>query len=353
MTCIRLSLIIRRMKRRYSYLFYILLSLAVGGLIFCLGDCTTTPSIEIPEKGIAAPVLIPQNVFQEHHMVALVFKARASREGDYNRKQVFIIDMSAGAGFEWRPEEAVRAGILRFAVYLPEPEGFEKSELTRGKPAQAVLDIVRLGRAGEDIVLSRSLSLTDDRNHRSDGYLRQDIQIQVDLDPGDGLRFELTCGYAIPAERNFGISVPRILKPNRENLDTVPPNLILISIDTLRADYLGIYRRLCGEGVEFSHSPNIDRLAEEATVFLHAHSPQSSTWPALSSMLLSLYPNQHGVFENGEYLKYDFLSMGGFMLNRGYRTVSMHGNAYNLNLYGITNGEKLLRIDKLFLPRDF
>ena len=68
--------------------------------------------------------------------------------------------------------------------------------------------------------------------------------------------------------------------------------VILISIDTCRADYLGCY------GYERNTSPNMDALAAEATVFTHAISPIPLTLPAHGSMLTGTIPPVHGLHDN-------------------------------------------------------
>ena len=70
-----------------------------------------------------------------------------------------------------------------------------------------------------------------------------------------------------------------------------PPNVVLITVDTLRADRLGAYgSRL--------HTPRIDRLAAEGCVFEQAVSPMPVTRPSHFSMFTARYPREHGVVHN-------------------------------------------------------
>jgi arylsulfatase A-like enzyme/tetratricopeptide (TPR) repeat protein len=73
-----------------------------------------------------------------------------------------------------------------------------------------------------------------------------------------------------------------------------PRNVLLISIDTLRADHLGAY------GFRGSISPHIDALAREGTVFENVHSPVPMTLPAHASMLTGTFPPTHGLRDNLE-----------------------------------------------------
>jgi len=73
--------------------------------------------------------------------------------------------------------------------------------------------------------------------------------------------------------------------PRRSVSGSVRPNVLLISVDTLRADHLGTY------GYARPTSPNIDRFASDAVVFLRAFSQASKTWDSVPSFLTGLYPS--------------------------------------------------------------
>lgn len=66
-------------------------------------------------------------------------------------------------------------------------------------------------------------------------------------------------------------------------------NVVLISMDTVRADHLGVY------GHERATSPNVDRFAQRAAVFENAISQSAWTLPAHGSMMTGLYPGRLGV----------------------------------------------------------
>ncbi|MGY8804601.1 MAG: sulfatase-like hydrolase/transferase, partial [bacterium] len=67
-----------------------------------------------------------------------------------------------------------------------------------------------------------------------------------------------------------------------------PPNVLLISIDTLRPDHLGAY------GYERATSPRIDRLAAEGALFETAISSSSWTLPAHAALFTGLSDSVHG-----------------------------------------------------------
>ena len=79
---------------------------------------------------------------------------------------------------------------------------------------------------------------------------------------------------------------------DRETVDAAPPRrVVLIVIDTLRADHLGVY------GYEKETAPFLGRLAAMGTVFDRAHSTSSWTAPSTASIMTGLYPTRHGVVE--------------------------------------------------------
>ena len=65
-----------------------------------------------------------------------------------------------------------------------------------------------------------------------------------------------------------------------------PPNVVLISIDTLRADHLGCY------GYERATSPTLDGWAARGVRFERAYAQANQTLPSHVALLSSLYPTQ-------------------------------------------------------------
>jgi choline-sulfatase len=68
--------------------------------------------------------------------------------------------------------------------------------------------------------------------------------------------------------------------------------VLIVTIDTLRADHLGCY------GYERIGTPNIDRLAREGAIALDATAPAPITRPSHVSIFTGLYPAQHGIRDN-------------------------------------------------------
>ena len=72
-------------------------------------------------------------------------------------------------------------------------------------------------------------------------------------------------------------------------------NVLLITLDTTRADYLGCYGRAS------ARTPNIDRLAREGTLFTRCTTCSPLTLPSHSSILTAVHPYVHGARRNGTY----------------------------------------------------
>jgi arylsulfatase A-like enzyme len=114
-------------------------------------------------------------------------------------------------------------------------------------------------------------------------------------------------------------------------------NVLLVSIDTLRADHLSAY------GYDRPTSPNIDALTRRGLLFEHAETVQSATWPALTSLHTSLYPNAHGVQWNGHRLPEGLPTLADLLHARGFST-----SAFITNM---TRGRHP-GFSRLFLSRD-
>jgi len=94
------------------------------------------------------------------------------------------------------------------------------------------------------------------------------------------------------------------------------PNIVLITVDTLRADHVGSQ-----DGAP-SLTPNIDALAERSVVFRNAITPIGTTGPAHASLFTGLPPRVHGVRWNGDRLTPDFPTLAGLLRSAGYDTAA-------------------------------
>ncbi|MGH9360824.1 MAG: sulfatase, partial [Thermoanaerobaculia bacterium] len=98
------------------------------------------------------------------------------------------------------------------------------------------------------------------------------------------------------------------------------PNVLLVTIDTLRAD------RVSGYGYGRPTTPNLDRLMAAGARFTAARTVEPLTNPALCSMFTSLYPHEHGATRNGLAMRPGLPSAAAALRRRGYRSAAFVGN---------------------------
>jgi len=100
------------------------------------------------------------------------------------------------------------------------------------------------------------------------------------------------------------------------------PNVLLVSIDTLRADRLGCYGR------KGASTPTMDRLAAEGVLFEHASSAVPITLASHATLLTGLLPDRHGVRDNGSFrLPATIRTLAETFHDAGYRTGAVIGAA--------------------------
>ena len=111
----------------------------------------------------------------------------------------------------------------------------------------------------------------------------------------------------------------------------VRSNVVLIVIDTLRADHLGAY----GGEVE---TPNMDALAQRGVLFEHAYSHVPITVPSHSSMFTSLIPTEHATLNNGSILGESHSTLAELM-RRSYRsTIGFVSLGVRKSEFGVAQG---------------
>ena len=103
-------------------------------------------------------------------------------------------------------------------------------------------------------------------------------------------------------------------------------NVLFIVVDTLRADHLSMY------GYEKGHTPNLDRLAEDAIRFDQAFSNASWTRPSFASILTARLPSSHGVMAKSDALPDAVTTMAEALKPAGYTTAGYVTN-YNVAPY--------------------
>jgi arylsulfatase A-like enzyme len=111
-----------------------------------------------------------------------------------------------------------------------------------------------------------------------------------------------------------------------------PPDIVLISVDTLRADHLPSY------GHDRPTAPRIGRLAERSALFEHAYTLAPHTLPSHTSLLTGVYPERHRVMDRGDALAPGVATLAEILARHGYATGAVV-NAFFLDpQFGLSRG---------------
>lgn len=127
--------------------------------------------------------------------------------------------------------------------------------------------------------------------------------------------------------------VMRLFCPSRIDTDrTGPPNLLLVGVDTLRADHLGL------AGYDQPTSACLDRLAATGTVFADVTAPAPWTLPSFASALTGRLPGLHGGYLAGAIrnmdsqapgrLSEDLPTLATHLKSLGYKTAAFYSNPF-------------------------
>ena len=111
------------------------------------------------------------------------------------------------------------------------------------------------------------------------------------------------------------------------------PNILVFTLDTLRADALGAY------GKSPSPSPTIDGLTQQGYRFTRAYTVTPLTIPAHSSLWTSLLPPRHGVQDNGDFfLDEGATTLAELLSSNGYQTMASVGAEVTSHHWGFAQG---------------
>ena len=113
---------------------------------------------------------------------------------------------------------------------------------------------------------------------------------------------------------------------------TEPTPVILISVDTLRADHLSSY------GYKKLQTPHIDSLARGGTLFTEISSQAPVTLPSHVSLFTSTYPFANGIRENAQVLPLGAVTLATVLAGRGYNTAAFIGGYFLESRFGLAQG---------------
>ncbi|MDR3677272.1 MAG: sulfatase-like hydrolase/transferase [Acidobacteriota bacterium] len=121
--------------------------------------------------------------------------------------------------------------------------------------------------------------------------------------------------------------------PNRLLAAEGPANVVVITIDTLRADHLGCY------GDHSIATPNLDALARGAARFTHAFTPVPITLPAHTALFTGSFPMATGVHDfSGNKVPTSAVTLAKVLRDHGYSTAAFLGAAVLDSRFGLNQG---------------
>lgn len=109
-------------------------------------------------------------------------------------------------------------------------------------------------------------------------------------------------------------------------------NIVIITMDTTRADHMGAY------GSPLGLTPNFDSLARQGVLFEQAYAPMPQTLPSHATLFTGLEPRDHGALENTYSLHPGYTTLAELCVQRGYATGAFIGSLAVDNLTGIEQG---------------
>jgi arylsulfatase len=121
------------------------------------------------------------------------------------------------------------------------------------------------------------------------------------------------------------------------------PQVLLVSVDTLRADRLGAY------GDTRGLTPHLDRLAAESVVFENAYAPAPFTLPSVTALLTGRHPEEAGVRTNAAVVADALPTLAEWLGQRGWWTGGLVGNFVLRARTGLARGFD--HYDDRFAPR--
>ncbi len=371
-------------NRRYGYLFIVIPVFLIGVFLivyflFAVGLTGKAPELyrfidKIKSANISSPLLY-------------LATSESKDENIEQLRQVAEKYSHRDSAFSERTDPYVKkveiAGSLRTALFAPAPSRFTFSVRIPEKPFLSfgyalIPDAWEIENSATTFKIWRAEGLRSDgtavkdgKEHllfsdsidpRNDETARRWFDGELDLSSYEGERVELvfetapsdeegtaiTYGYAVwsnptlyavPAVSSPGETFRVLRRPSASGArKPSKPNVLLISIDTLRADHLSCY------GYHRRTSPNIDKLAQEGVLFKNTFSQCSWTIPSHGSIFSSKLPHRHGgtidTTEGGTWhpLPFSNLTLAEVLRENGYITAAFTSGGYMITRNGLHQG---------------
>ncbi len=302
----------------------------VPGAIAVYLDGEELAPLELPvDTWGVGEVVLPQSMLGpgEHE---LLLRAAGSRSVPGVRGRV---------GLVLRELQLVEGGVVAesLAPLAHEEDGVRGLRLGVGEAAGFVAELAEGDRLralvrGEGVAVVRAVTETETRELARLAATEAGVPLDVELATlrGRVVRLEL-----VAAEAPLRFLAPAIVEPLPEDAASSRPvrNVLLVLVDTLRADKLGPYRT--DTRVQ---TPGLLRFAERATTMLHAHTQENWTKPSVATLLSSLMPWEHTATQHESVVPRTVRLLPEVLKERGFHTGAFICNGYVSDRFGFGRG---------------
>ena len=235
-----------------------------------------------------------------------------------------------------RPDQPIEIGLSVFASFTPTEHSWESPilEVTENSVLSLGLGLLEPGR-DEGFIAWRILACEDDlcecvyeeirdsRDAELEPWTDRYLSLADWAGRSPSFRLETQSLGEEESSADSAVWSTPVLLERRDRSQTPRKNLLVISLDTLGADHLGLY------GYERDTSPFIDEvLFAQSTVFMEAAAPATTTGPSHMTLFTSLPPSVHGFVSNvsGTPLPEAIPTLAEILVQAGYLTVAVTEN---------------------------
>lgn len=216
-----------------------------------------------------------------------------------------------------------RDSILEFGTGIVRDKNYDQLAETMSQASRDVRFSVELQtREGNSFIFEKNIPLPPKKKSRTRNFSKHRIDLPAQQQPA---RLTFMTGGA---EMAFSFwHNPVIYTKGRSSR-----GIILISLDTLRADHLGCY------GYQRPTSPNIDALAEDSVLFQHTYAASNWTLPSHVSLLTGLSTLSHQVYHPRERISSSTVMLAEILRQRHFFCSAITGAVLVSSAYGFSRG---------------
>ena len=213
--------------------------------------------------------------------------------------------------------------ILEFGTGIIRDENSERLIKSKKEEERGVNFLVTLEIKGKKkTIFQKYLAPPQQKEEPTLSYSRHTIQL-----PYSAKNSQLSF-ITIGGDQNFSVWFNPVLYNTGKN----DQNIILISIDTLRADHLGCY------GYKRDTSPNIDSLASDSALFFNTYASSPWTLPSHVSLFTSLYGFNHKVYHDDEKIDSSLFTLTDILRQNHFFCSAFTGGGFVSSVFGFSKG---------------